>query len=311
MKRAIITGPTGAIGMALTNYLLERDIEVLALVRPDSARIDQLPEHKNLRVIKYGLDDFRKVTLETEGIGTPPYDVMFHFAWSATIGEGRNDLYLQNQNVKYTLDAVHLAKRLGCQTFLGAGSQAEYGRVETKIKSTTPVNPENGYGIAKLCAGQMSRLECKMLGMKHIWARILSVYGPYDGQATMVTSGIATMLNGKRAVFSKGEQQWDYIYSKDAARALYLAAEKGMDGKIYPVGTGQIRPLYEYIEAMRDAVGQDAEIEIGKLPYRDQQVMYLCADIRELTKDTGFEPEYSFEEGIRETVEWCKSLRKE
>lgn len=311
MKRAIITGPTGAIGMALLKYLLEMGVEVLVLVRPDSERLKQLPVHENLRVVKIGLEHYETISNDMEEIGKKTYDVMFHFAWGGTIGAGRDDMYLQNQNVKYTLDAVRLAKRLGCTTFLGAGSQAEYGRVATKIKATTPVNPETGYGIAKLCAGQMSRLECRKLEMKHIWVRILSVYGPYDGQATMITSGILKMLRGETPAFSKGEQQWDYIYSRDAARALFLAAEKGTDGKIYPVGTGQIRPLYEYIEAMRDAVGDNASVDIGKLAYREQQVMYLCADIRELTRDTGFKPEISFEEGIRETVAWCKSLLKE
>ena len=47
-----------------------------------------------------------------------------------------------------------------------------------------------------------------------------------------------------------------------------------------------------------------AELGIGKLPYNQNQVMYLCADIEELTKDTGFVPEYTFEKGIQETVAW-------
>ena len=90
MKRAIITGPTGAIGMALLKYLLEMEVEVLVLVRPDSERLKQLPEHKNLTIAKYGLENYRNIDCETEGVGKVPYDVMFHFAWSATIGEGRN-----------------------------------------------------------------------------------------------------------------------------------------------------------------------------------------------------------------------------
>jgi nucleoside-diphosphate-sugar epimerase len=52
----------------------------------------------------------------------------------------------------------------------------------------------------------------------------------------------------------------------------------------------------------------DARAWIGALPYRDKQVMYLCADIEDFTKDTGFVPEVSFEEGIKKTVEWCKQM---
>ena len=57
------------------------------------------------------------------------------------------------------MDAVNLAHRLGCEFFIGAGSQAEYGRVEGKLNAQVPTNPENGYGMAKLCAGQMSRVD--------------------------------------------------------------------------------------------------------------------------------------------------------
>ena len=54
---------------------------------------------------------------------------------------------------------------------------------------------------------------------------------------------------------------------------------------------------------------RNADIGIGEVPYMPKQVMYLCADINKLTKDTGFVPEWSFEEGIKETVEWCRKQR--
>lgn len=312
IKKAVITGPTGTIGMALVEYLVSNNIEVLAIVRGDSARKQRLDRFKGpyLQISECGMEELGQISPEQYG---SDYDILFHFAWGATIGDGRNDMYLQNGNVRYTLDAVHLAKRLGCHTFVGAGSQAEYGRVEEDITAKTPVNPENGYGMAKLCAGMMSRVECRKVGLKHIWVRILSVYGPYDGERTMIISGIRAMLEGKRPSFSKGEQLWDYIYSKDAARAVFLAGEKGRDGAVYPIGNGSVQPLSAYIETMRDTVsrlsGKNAEAGIGDLPYREQQVMYLCADISELTRDTGFVPEVSFEEGIRETVEWCLHVR--
>ena len=88
-------------------------------------------------------------------------------------------------------------KALGCKVFLGAGSQAEYGRVSGILRPDTPAFPENGYGMAKLCAGQMSRVECQTLGMDHVWARILSVYGPHDGPATMI-SGTVHHAAGRR-----------------------------------------------------------------------------------------------------------------
>ena len=190
--------------------------------------------------------------------------------------------------------------------FVGAGSQSEFGHVEGVLHPDLPCKPDNGYGIAKLAAGELSRLECQRLGIRHIWCRIISLYGQFDGSYTMVRSAIQKLLAGERPQFTRGDQLWDYIYSKDAARAFRLAAERGKDGAIYCVGTGKPRLLREYIYAIRDAIDSDLEIGLGELDYYPNQVMHLEADITNLTEDTGFVPVYSFEQGIRETIEWEK-----
>ena len=303
--RAVIIGATGSIGMALIGELIDQGVETLVLCRAASARSARIPEHPLITKVDCSLEDM-------QGMQNPTgksYDVFFHFAWEGTTGEARNDMFLQNRNVKYTLDAVGLAHRLGCHTFIGAGSQAEYGRVEGKLSATTPAFPENGYGIAKLCAGQMSRVECEKLGMKHIWARILSVYGPYDGNS-MVMATLSKLLDGERPSCTAGEQVWDYLYSADAARAFVALANKGVHGKVYCLGGGKPRMLREYITDMRDIVSPDTEIGFGDIPYMPKQVMYLCADIGELVKDTGFTPATPFADGIKVTAEWLKNNRK-
>ena len=301
MERAMITGVTGAVGMALVEELLKNQIETLVICREGSLRNNQLPEHPLLSKYFCSMENWNKLQNETG----KSYDVCYHFAWMGTTGAARNDMYLQNENVRYALDAVELAARFGCKVFIGAGSQAEYGQVEGKISPQTPTNPKTGYGIAKLCAGQMTRERAHQLGMNHIWTRILSIYGPYDGKQSMVMSGIYQLLQNKRPQYTKGEQMWDYLYSEDAARAFRLLGELGKDG-LYCLGSGQVHPLREYMEQIRDAVSMDAQIGIGELPYYENQVMYLCADIEKLSEDTGFIPKYSFEEGISKTVAWCR-----
>jgi nucleoside-diphosphate-sugar epimerase len=160
--------------------------------------------------------------------------------------------------------------------------------------------------MAKLCAGQMTRIRAHQLGMEHVWPRILSVYGPFDGEASMVTSTIRKLLKGVKPSFTKGEQQWDYLYSGDAGKAFKLIGEKGKDGAVYPLGGGTARPLADYILMMRDAANPDAELGLGDIPYGDKQVMYLCADITDLTRDTGWVPETDFETGIANTVAWLR-----
>lgn len=296
MKRAIVSGATGAVGMALIKKLIQENIEVLVLVfaSQDAKRVSMIPSHPLVTVVDCSLEEF-KSKLNDSG---KKYDVFYHLAWDGTTGQARNDMFLQNQNVKYTLDAVELAYRYGCHTFIGAGSQAEYGRVEGKLRPDTPVFPENGYGIAKLCAGLMSRILAHQLGMKHIWTRILSVYGPYDGENSLVMYTINKLLAGEVPEFTRGEQMWDYLYSGDAAEIFYRLAANGIDGKVYVLGTGQARPLADYIRKIRDVVKPGDDLGFGVKPYPDKQVMYLCADISELQKDIEWNAETQFEDGI-------------
>ena len=302
MKTVVITGPTGAIGTALVENLIEKGIRVYAVVRKDSSRFDRIPVSPLVTPVLLGLHELS----ELENQIPVNCDVFYHFAWAGTIGDGRNDVCLQNQNVKYTLDAVRAAARLGCKRFVGAGSQAEYGRTEGLLSPDTPAFPENGYGMAKLCAGQMSRLLCEHLGLQHVWGRILSVYGPRDGAKTMIMSAIDAFLQNQCPAFTAGEQLWDYLYSKDAAQAMYLLGEKGRDKRVYCLGSGHARPLAEYITILRNSIDPNLKMRLGAIPYGPKQVMQLCADTETLREDTGFEPEYSFEEGIKETIAWYR-----
>ena len=298
MKRAIITGATGAIGTALIAELVNNNIEVLVLCNRNSKRKDRIPKHPLILQRECSLNEMATMQNDTG----KEYDVFYHFAWAGTTGPERNDMYLQNENVRFALDAINLAKRFGCKTFIGAGSQAEYGRYEGLLKPDTPVFPEMGYGMAKLCAGQMTRMEAQKLGMRHIWTRILSVYGN-DGPNSMVMSTIHKLQNGELPEFTKGEQIWDFLYNGDAAKAFLLLADRGIDGKTYILGSGNGKPLKEYIEIIRDVVSPGAELGIGKLPYSDKQVMYLCADITETKQDLDWTPQMTFREGIKKIME--------
>ena len=299
IDRAVVTGPTGAIGTALCRELAQNGITVYAVCRPNSPRAAAVPLHENIQLVEC---DVAQLDMLPELIPGGA-DAFFHFAWAHTIGPGRNDMPAQIENVRYTIDAVRAAKQLGCNVFIGAGSQAEYGRVEGMLKPDTPCFPENGYGMAKLCAGQMSRVEAQKLGIDHIWCRILSVYGPGDGSATMISSVIRQLHAGEKPKLTAGIQQWDYLYASDAANAFWLLALHGVSGKTYPLGSGQAQPLRFYIETLRNQIDPTLELGFGEIPYGPLQVMHLEADISELQADAGFTPQTEFVDGIRMTID--------
>lgn len=300
MKRVVITGATGVVGTALIKELVKNEVEVLVLCRKGSKRNMQIPIHPLVTMKNCPLDQLSDLKNDTG----KEYDVFYHFAWDGTVGTARNDMFLQNLNVKYALDAVEAAKRFGCKRFVGAGSQAEYGRFEGKLKPDTPAFPEIGYGIAKLCAGQMTRIRSHQLEMRYNWVRILSVYGPNDGHQSLVMTAIDQLLANEVPQFTRGEQMWDYLYSGDAARAFYMIGENGLDGKVYVLGSGKARPLAEYIEEIRKVINPMGKVDLGAIPYGDKQVMYLCADVGELEKDTGWKAEVDFADGIMKTAGW-------
>lgn len=302
MKKVVITGATGMIGRALIKYLLEKDISILAIVREGSKKALDMPKHKSLRIVECSLNNLKKLEILENN-----YDTFFHFAWDGTFGNSRNEEEIQSNNIQYTIDALKLAKRLGCNTFIGAGSQAEYGRVEGIINENTGANPENFYGKAKLEAGKVSRKVASNEKIRHIWTRIFSVYGPYDNEKTMVMSSINKMLFEQESPeYTKGEQMWDYIYSEDVAKAFYLIGEKGKNNATYCIAQGEAHPLYTYIEQIRNKINKDITLKLGVIPYSEKQVMNLRVDISKLKEDTGFYPEYTFEKGIEKTIKWCK-----
>ena len=304
IRAAVVTGPTGAIGQALLHLLCREGVFVYAVVRPGSPRAARITEGPSMKKVECDLSELAKLP-----VLIPSADAFFHLAWEKTTGEGRNDMQAQVQNIRTSLDAVSAAGKLGARVFIGAGSQAEYGRVSGVLTPDTPCSPENGYGMAKLCAGEMTRMECAKLGIDHIWMRILSVYGPYDGAGSMIMSTAEKLLDKEKPALTKGEQQWDYLYSGDAAEAFRLAALYGKNGKIYTLGSGKARPLRSYVEEMRDAVDPCLPLGFGEIPYSPQQVMHLSADISALAEDTGFTPCTEFSDGIRKTLEYIQRTR--
>lgn len=153
----------------------------------------------------------------------------------------------------------------------------------------------------------MSRILANKYNIRHIWTRIFSVYGPYNDENTMVMKSISQMIRSKTSPeYTKAEQMWDYIYSKDVAEALFLIAKKGLNNSIYCIAQGEANPLLHYISIIRNNIDKKIELKLGAIPYANNQVMNLKADIGSLKKDTGFYPKYTFEQGIKETIKWYK-----
>lgn len=300
IRSLAVTGATSSVGLFVMKECIRRGISVLAIYRFASSNASRIPDHPLVTKCDCDLAGLKELM--------PPMshcDAFLHLAWGHTKSTERNDLVPQVQNIQYTLDALDLAHRLGCHTFMGAGSQAEYGQHSENLTEDTRERPSTAYGMAKLCAGQMTRLACKNMGIRHIWPRLVSSYGPYSPYQTVLYYEIRELLAGRVPQFG-GDQIWDFIYLEDVAAALLALAEKGRDGEVYLIGSGEKRPLKEFLIETRNAINPNLPVELGAIPYNENTVMHLGSVIDKIRADTGWEPRVPFSEGIRRTIEWVR-----
>ena len=290
MKRLLITGASGMIGSAIIREALKLDFDITCLVRTNSTRVKNIPKDGRVHLVDCDISEYGTLEFDEE------YDIFMHLAWDKTSVGGRDDVDCQLKNIQYTLDAVRLAKRCGCKVFIGAGSQAEYGVQSVPLTPELPVKPESGYGIAKFTAGKLAGMLCAQLGVRFNWLRILSVYGPGDGENTLISYVVRELKSGRSPELTKCEQTWDYLHCDDAARAFLAVAERGAPGKTYPLGGGKGHALSEYVKALQSRIAPNVLIKFGAKEYYPHQPMFLVADISELTADTGWRPVVEFAE---------------
>lgn len=293
-----ITGATSMLGVATINECIKKQYYVIAFVRKNSENLIRLPKSNLIKIISCDLNEICNLD-----VNELQADLFIHLGWAFTDKNGRNDVSKQIRNIEYTIDAIQLAKRMGCKKLIGAGSQAEYGIINEKLKSTTKINPIVPYGVAKFSAGKLANIECKKIGMEFNWIRILSVYGKYDNKNSLLSYAINCAKNNKLIEMTKGEQIWDYLNEKDAGEGILSIAEKGINGKVYILGSGTGRELKEYILEMISIINPNCPIGFGMIPYSETQPMYLVADITELTNDTGWVPKIDFVTGIKSIID--------
>lgn len=295
MKKIIITGATSMIGVATIKATIANDVEVYAIVRNDTKRISRLPQSKNIHVV-YG-------TLETlahiQGLPDKA-DVFYHFAWAGTNKADRDNPYIQEKNIQYTLDAVELAHKMNCNRFIYAGSQAEYGPVDGLIDDDTKFAPLLSYGIAKYAAGILGRKLCSEKGMKHVWGRIFSVYGPHDNEGTMLDYALKCWQSGNAAKFSSATQSWNYLYEDDAGEMFYRLGQAHIPSGTYLIANMESKILREYIEIMMNVYGTKAKAEF--VPLGEGASVGLLVNPTKTMEALNFRPMVTFEDGIREMV---------
>ncbi len=303
MNNVIITGADGFVGSYTTEEFLKNGCHVLAIDR--GAEPKNLKLHENL--IHMPCDVFDKEELLSK-LPKGKYDTFIHFAWAGSAGEARIDYNLQMKNALGTVECMKVAKEIGCARFVCAGSIMEY-EVEVAIH-TQGSHPGMGYiyGMGKHIAHCMCKSVAVNIGIDLIWPMITNAYGAGELSLRFVNTTLRKIINDEPLQFTAATQNYDFVYVTDVAKAFYLIAKNGKPFYEYMIGSGNARPLKEFILGMQQTLAPDTVPLFGDVPYTGTNMPLDTFSIKDTVKDTGFKPEVSFAEGIRMTMEWLKTL---
>lgn len=301
MKKVLVTGASGFIGKTLIATLTQKGIKVVALARHFD---EELTSNKRVECIDVsGIDvpELAKILHVDE------YDCMFHLAWAGTSGPTRASYEVQLENVKMACQYVELAKALNCKRVVYASSINEMETYE--YLQSDDIEPVGGYiyGTGKLAAHLMGETVAKLNDVEFIPVIITNIYGVGEKSARMVYTSIKKLVNNEHCSFTAGYQTYDFIYITDAINSIIEVAEKGKAFNRYYIGSGEPKPLREFLMEMRDIVDPEAEIGLGDILLEGVDISYKQFDLKKVERDTGYVNKIPFAEGIKMTAEYIRN----
>lgn len=301
--KVMITGANGFVGYYLLQEIEKAGDKVIAIIRNKDSNIEKLKDFKNVKIIYCDMNHYEDLPAL---VSDRDIDCCIHLAWDGATGAKRGDYNVQLNNVKSSIDLCNALSEMSIRRFIGIGSLAEKDvSYYISADGATP-NLTSCYGTAKITADYMTKAICSNNGIEHIWCQLSNIYGVGDKTNNFVKFACETMLQGKRAAFTEGNQIYDFIYISDVAKAIYLVAKNGKKNTTYFIGSGKARKLKEYIKLMRDIIDKKIELYLGEIPFNGVSLPEDVFDCEKIKNDTGFEATVSFEEGIRKTISWLK-----
>jgi UDP-glucose 4-epimerase len=298
MSRILLTGATSFIGRALCRVLLTQGHNVVALSRPGSLNREYLPKAKSLEVVDFSISNISEMASKVKNI-----DITIHLAWDGIGSAGRDDFSIQQRNLANSIELIRVVSDLGCQLFIGAGSQAEYGFVDGIITEETPCAPVIEYGKAKLDFAIKGGVLCDQLGIRWRMLRIFSVYGPGDHPWTLIMTLIRNLQSGAPMNLTECSHYWNYLFVEDAARAFSALLGHGCPNGIYNIAEERSLPLREYVSTVCSFFPNQTRLFFGAIPYENKRILNLRPSVDKIIRETGWRPEISFFQGIERTIQ--------
>ncbi len=311
MNKFLVTGGAGFIGSAIVRGLLAQGAERVAVV--DSL----LTGHKrNLEEIR-GSVDFHRVDVRDYDALLPALegvDVVFHEAAIPSVPRSIDEPVLSHEvNVGGTFNVLRAAKAAGVRRVVYAASSSAYGDSEVLPKvETMRAQPKSPYAAQKLMGEYYMSCWHSCYGLETVSLRYFNVFGPRQDPSSAYSGVLSLFIKAvleRRAptIFGDGGTSRDFTYVEDVVALNLLAAQAParVSGRVYNGGNGRRITLNQAWEMLQKIEGVVLPATYG--PERAGDVRDSQADTTAVMRDLGYTPKFSFEEGLRRTLEWYRT----
>ncbi|MFB6147420.1 MAG: NAD-dependent epimerase/dehydratase family protein [Candidatus Nanohaloarchaea archaeon] len=307
MEKALVTGGAGFIGSNIVEELVERGVETVVLDDLYLGEEDNLSEVRDeITFVEGSVLNREKVEEAIQGC-----DTVFHqAARSSSPMHQDNPREGARVNVEGFVTTAEAAIEENVKKIVYASTSSMYGSVEPPHSEDMGEIPTNLYTASKMSRERYAQVYSYNDRIQTTGLRYFSVYGPHEKgkgkYANIVTQFLWKMMDGERPViWGDGSQTRDFTFVEDVVKANMLAAERKdeLDGEYFNIGTGRDVSFSRVVEKLNEALGTDIEPEHVENP-RDKYVQATKADISKARERLGYEPDYSFEEGLEKAVKY-------
>ncbi|HKY22670.1 MAG TPA: SDR family oxidoreductase [Vicinamibacterales bacterium] len=304
----LVTGGAGFIGSHLAEELLRRGERVRIVDSLITGKRKNLAHLSNVEFLEGDLADLAVAKSAVQGV-----EYVLHQAAIPSVPRSVEDPITSNRaNIDATLNVLVAARDAGVKRVVYAGSSSAYGNTPTLPKrEDMPANPLSPYALQKLVGEQYMQLFTSLYGLETVTIRYFNVFGPRQDPSSPYSGVIsvfarALLENTPPTIYGDGEQTRDFTYIANVVDGVLRAVKApGASGEVVNVATGSRISLNRLFEVMRGVAKSQLTVNYG--PARHGDVKDSLADITKARTLLGYEPTVSFEDGLRQTVEWYRT----
>ena len=306
-----VTGGAGFIGSNLCETLLSMGHRVRVLDNLSTGyakNIAEFRDHPKFEFVEGDIRDFAICDRVCKGV-----DYVLHHAAAVSVPESiEQPVEYTRTNIMGTVNMMEAAAKNGVKKFTYASSAAVYGDDETMPKREKIVgNRLSTYAVTKFAAEEYAYQYTMHYGLDCYGMRYFNVYGrrqdPNGAYAAVIPKFIECLRRDEPPTINgDGEQSRDFVYVEDVVQANLLAcvAPHEAAGEAYNVASGKRLSLNEMYVVLCNLFGKDLKPIYG--PERKGDIRHSGADISKIREKLGYAPEYDFEKGIKEAIQWYK-----